>query len=253
MNHVNSDKTNKFHRESVEGFDAVLGRMMKVLGNPLFRSYGEALDVSENTIKTWRRRGAVSLKYLEGFSREHNVSLDYLLRGVEVQDESAGGFVPERASYQVNDEPRGRSSSKESVLIHQFNVKGSAGYGTVVYDEQAIGYLEVSRSWVRDVLHAEPGKVDIIKVDGHSMEPTLADGEQVLVDRRCDHFDNDAVYAIQYDGHLKIKRVQIRFDGSVAIKSDNPAYDTEVLTSEQSELLRVIGKVLPWKFGKFKL
>lgn len=60
--------------------------MLKVVGNPLFISYAQAFDVSENTIKTWRHRGAVSLQYLAGFAREHGESLDWLLYGKKNTD-----------------------------------------------------------------------------------------------------------------------------------------------------------------------
>lgn len=143
--------------------------------------------------------------------------------------------------------------NEDQINLPCLNIKGSAGPGNEVLEERVIGHFQVSRSWVRNVLNCEPGKVDVIFVDGPSMEPTLLDGELVLVDRRCHRFDNDAVYVIQYDGHLRIKRVQLKFDGGVIIKSDNPRFEPEMLTQDQAEHLRVIGKVLPWKFGQFKL
>lgn len=81
MKPVNENLHDRFYEESVEGFDAVMERLMKVLGESAYGSFAMSLDVSENTIKTWRRRGAVSLKYLQGFAARHGVALDYLLRG----------------------------------------------------------------------------------------------------------------------------------------------------------------------------
>lgn len=86
MNIVKKIMADKFHSESSEGVDAVLRRMVKSLGNPP-GSFAEVLDVSENTIKTWRRRGEISPRYLSGFAKAHRVSLDYLLRGELVQNE----------------------------------------------------------------------------------------------------------------------------------------------------------------------
>lgn len=54
---------------------------MEVVGRPLYCGFAEAFDVSPNTIKTWRKRGAVSTKYLQGFAKEHGASLDYLMHG----------------------------------------------------------------------------------------------------------------------------------------------------------------------------
>lgn len=80
MKPVNRPPADDYVRESVSGVDAVFERMLEVVGNPL-GSYAMAFDVSENTIKTWRRRGAVSLRYLEGFAKEYGTTIDYLLYG----------------------------------------------------------------------------------------------------------------------------------------------------------------------------
>lgn len=74
------------HKHSEEGVEAVFARMLKAAGNYLGMSYAEVFDVSDNTIKTWRRRGAVSTKFLQGFAQEHGVSLDYLLYGEKRED-----------------------------------------------------------------------------------------------------------------------------------------------------------------------
>lgn len=79
MKPVNSDLENNFHRESEHGIDAVFKRMLKATGKTFGFSYAEAFDVSPNTLKTWRKRGQVSLKFLQGFASEYGVSLDYLL------------------------------------------------------------------------------------------------------------------------------------------------------------------------------
>lgn len=72
--------SDRFHRESLEGVDAVLDRMYEAVGG-VGLGWAEALDVSKDTIKTWRRRGEVSMKYLTGFAKEHGLSLDYLRYG----------------------------------------------------------------------------------------------------------------------------------------------------------------------------
>lgn len=82
MKPVKRNLADEFHRDSVHGIDAVFERMFKAAGNPLGYSFAEAFDVSENTLKTWRRRGAVSTKFLQGFAAQYGVSLDYLLHGV---------------------------------------------------------------------------------------------------------------------------------------------------------------------------
>lgn len=75
----------RFHTDTMEGVDAVLNRMVKATGMDLGLGWGDALDVSKDTIKTWRRRGQVPMKFLTGFAEKYNVSLDYLRHGKEFQ------------------------------------------------------------------------------------------------------------------------------------------------------------------------
>lgn len=65
--------------------DHVLDRMVEaVLGeNAHFKSHAEALGIPQDTIKTWKRRGAVPAGYLSNFAREWKASVDYLLFGEE--------------------------------------------------------------------------------------------------------------------------------------------------------------------------
>ena len=80
MKPVNRNLADEFHEESQEGVDAVLDRMCKVVGQD-WGGYGEIIDVSPNTIKTWRRRGSVSSKFLQGFAEKYGTTIDYLMYG----------------------------------------------------------------------------------------------------------------------------------------------------------------------------
>lgn len=81
MKPVNRNLADEHHHHSEEGVDAVFQRMFEALDIPQWGGYAVVFDVSENTIKTWRRRGAVSTKFLQGFAKEHGLSLDYLMYG----------------------------------------------------------------------------------------------------------------------------------------------------------------------------
>lgn len=65
--------------------DHVLDRMVEaVLGeNAHFKSHSEVLGYPQETIKTWRRRGAVPAGTLSIFARDWKVSIDWLLFGPE--------------------------------------------------------------------------------------------------------------------------------------------------------------------------
>jgi phage repressor protein C with HTH and peptisase S24 domain len=81
----------------------------------------------------------------------------------------------------------------------------------------------------------------LIKVSGDSMEPTLLNGDLVLVDRGRDYLDpQGGVYAIALDDVIMIKRVQPTGD-RVRIISDNKMYEPFEVKADQ---VRVNGKVI---------
>jgi len=86
------------------------------------------------------------------------------------------------------------------------------------------------------------------------MEGTLSHGDQVFVDTACNKFIDDAIYVIMQDDLLRIKRVKLKLDGSILVKSDNQnGFGIEEYTAEQAANFKVVGKVLPFKFGQFKM
>jgi phage repressor protein C with HTH and peptisase S24 domain len=73
-------------------------------------------------------------------------------------------------------------------------------------------------------LTANPAALSAIRVEGDSMVPTLADGDDILVDRSPAPL-RDGIYVLRIDGALNVKRLAINpAPGRVAIRSDNPAY-----------------------------
>lgn len=53
---------------------------------------------------------------------------------------------------------------------------------------------------------------------------------------------------------IRIKRVQLRLDSAVVVRNDNDGdLPPEIYTAEEAKGVNVIGKVTPFKFGRFKL
>lgn len=136
------------------------------------------------------------------------------------------------------------------ILIPRYNVEASAGGGSVVAEERIIDRMAFREDWVRVTLGLSPKDLVLISATGDSMEPTLHPGDLLLLDRSIERIKDNAIYAIQVNGTLLIKRVQRRTDGSVIIKSDNAAYETEVLTDSKAEDLRIVGRLV-WAGRRF--
>lgn len=127
-------------------------------------------------------------------------------------------------------------------LVPVYDVQASAGYGTVVHGEEHIYNLAFDQSFLRQMTNAKPRELAIIQVQGDSMEPTLLNGDQVLVDRSKNNLDFDGLFVIRYGEALHIKRVgRAPKRGHVLIRSDNERYTPlEVPYGE----IDVVGRVL---------
>ena len=133
--------------------------------------------------------------------------------------------------------------SEDFVTVPRYDVEACAGYGAVINSEQIVDYLAFRSTWVRS-LGVSPNNMALIEVRGDSMEPTLSNGDLVLLNTRCISVQENAIYVIKNDGVLRIKRIQVRMDGSAVIKSDNPRYEPEEIDSLTAENLDVVGLVV---------
>lgn len=114
--------------------------------------------------------------------------------------------------------------------------------------------MRVDSGALRERTGQHIGQIKIAAVSDDSMEPTLSHGDQVLIDTSCNRVIENAVYAIQQGGRLRFKRIRLKLDGSIIVKSDNHVDDdSETYTAEQAARFKVVGVVIPFKFGRFKL
>lgn len=143
----------------------------------------------------------------------------------------------------------------DTIYIEQLtDVRAAAGNGQVTPTDQVSVMVAINAINWRNRVGANADKVKIITVYGDSMEGTLSHGDQVFVDTACNRFIDDAIYVIMQDGLLRIKRVKLKLDGGILVKSDNEnGFGVEEYTRDQASEFKVVGKVLPFKFGQFKI
>ena len=125
------------------------------------------------------------------------------------------------------------------VEIARLDVGASAGPGRLTEEERTRRPGAVSPALLRE-LRVRPEAASMIRVEGDSMEPTLSDGDEILVDRdRRDVSGRGGVFVIRLDGVLMVKRLR-KAVGAVEVISDNPAYPVRRC---KPEVLDVVGRV----------
>lgn len=135
--------------------------------------------------------------------------------------------------------------SGEDVQVSYFTVKASAGGGVAVVREDTKMPLSFKSDWIRRALKASPNNLALIKVSGDSMEPTLYNGDVVMLDRSQNELKTDGLYVFRTDDELFVKRIERQLGGRILVKSDNPAYTSYYLENVNTT---VFGKVL-WRAG----
>lgn len=126
------------------------------------------------------------------------------------------------------------------VEVTRLDVGASAGPGGLVESEARRRPGALDPALLRQ-LGVRPAAASMIRVQGESMEPTLADGDEILVDRdRCRLAARPALYVLRLDGVMMVKRLRA-LGAEVEVVSDNPAFPARLCAAEEVE---VIGRVV---------
>ncbi len=153
--------------------------------------------------------------------------------------ESALGAPEENSS--PSQEKRVRS---DWVDVPRLPLGASAGPGSLALEEMPIGAFRFGARWLRQQ-GLDPAMLSAIAVAGDSMEPTLRDGDEILVDRSPRPL-RDGIHVVRSGDALMVKRLDMGRPGTIALVSDNPAYRPIELARDEVE---VIGRVV-WKSGR---
>jgi transcriptional regulator with XRE-family HTH domain len=133
---------------------------------------------------------------------------------------------------------------EECIQIPKYDIGVSAGPGAFVDAACQPELISVDLQWLRQELHVNPSDVSMIYVRGDSMQPTIMDGDMLLVSSRVEPI-RDGIYVSRYDGLLQVKRLQRQPKGMIRVTSDNPAYDsfTVNLQDEGTDFV-IVGRVV---------
>jgi phage repressor protein C with HTH and peptisase S24 domain len=154
-------------------------------------------------------------------------------------DEAELGAPEEKSLAASGKAPRG-----EWVDVPRLPLGASAGPGALAAEEMPIGAFRFSARWLREQ-GLDPRALSAIRVEGDSMEGTLRDGDEILVDRTLRPL-RDGIHVVRTGDALLVKRLDTGRPGVVALLSDNPAYRTLELPPDE---VQVIGRVV-WKSGR---
>lgn len=206
---------------------------------------------TERLRKEIDRIGISELARVTGFARNSlynwcekgNIPLDKLLLlgefGVDVE------YVVLNKPNNAQNIEQNSNFADEFAIIPVYDVHVSAGCGLISDGvTEPSNRLAFRRDWLSERgLHAKD--LLIVFARGDSMIPTIQDKEPLLVNSADKNLDDGFIYVIRNVDKIWVKRVQIQFDGSLLLISDNKTYPPMQLDFDASTDIEVIGKVVP--------
>ena len=127
-------------------------------------------------------------------------------------------------------------------LIPKLAIGASAGGGALTDAETVAGKVGFDEQYLRG-MGVDPAQVELIVVQGESMQPTLADGDDIMVDKGAAlRRVSNGVHVLRMDDSLMVKRLVVGKGGMLSVLSDNPAYPS--WNDVESASLTIIGRVV---------
>lgn len=142
------------------------------------------------------------------------------------------------AYFRVDEAELGGPEQPRMATIRRIDVEASAGPGALSGDDPSAAPMLLDPRLI-ETLGLDPARAAMLRARGDSMEPTIADGDQIVVDERDRRITaNPAIFVLRLDGALLVKRVS-RAGQGVRVASDNPAYP-----AFETDDAEIIGRVV---------
>lgn len=201
------------------------------------------VGVTPQAVQKWEAGGGPRGSRLNAVAQALGLSLTELLTAASEVQSDFGPSVqtPLRPVHAINNMDE---AEHELITVPRITLRASAGRGAPVLDVDLRGEPNYARrSWAqREGLN--PDHLFSIVAVGDSMEPTILDGDSLIVHQQC-QVENNRIAVICFRGECYVKRLLQQMDGSLVVRSDNrSSYHDMIIPSEQMEELMIVGRVV---------
>ena len=233
--------------------DQLKERLEFVIGKERPYTFAARIGLGKSTLAGILNKGACpQTSTLIKIAMNTNISINWLLTGKGHPWLDHVSLFPPDDPVTMAREPgeQYHVPPQSYVIVPRFSIQVSGETEDSFHCGQVVDHIAFKSDWIYSVMRLDPKKIALVSIIGDSMEPTLKEGDLVLLDQRDHSMRNDAIYVMRRDEDLVAKRLQRGFDGSVTIKNDNNAYEDIKVTLEQAERLSIVGRVV-WVGRRF--
>jgi len=210
-----------------EKINTPIGLRLRTLRGELSRDdFSKLVGVHKNTLGNYERGDRLpEFDFLEKLKAATGVNLDWVISGDGDQ----------------------KSIDSEFTLVPRLDVSASAGDGAENQLEHTVEMLAFRRDWLRQ-MGISTKTAHVLTARGDSMDPTIRDGDTLLVDTGIDTVVDEGIYVLLLYGQLFVKRLERQIGGAVVLRSDNPSIRDRIVSHAELPELTVAGRVV-W-FGR---
>lgn len=128
------------------------------------------------------------------------------------------------------------------VFVEQVDLALGLGASFLEHPPEVTGLVPFPGDWLEGLFQGSLEHLKVVRGKGDSMEPTIKDGDVVLIDLSQKRLtDQDLIWACAYGNLGMIKRLRQTPRGSYLIMSDNPAVKSDEAFDDE---LHIIGRVI---------
>lgn len=115
-----------------------------------------------------------------------------------------------------------------------------------------LDHLMFSSVWLRSQLNRAPEDLLAFEVQGKAMEPTVNQGDLLLVDTSASTIASLDMHVIDIGGELLVRRLERVLDGGIIIRTDNDRFPPQVISKNERDALKLVGRVV-WRASRSPL
>lgn len=216
---------------SATKFDSFLQRVFSATGIESQTELANFLRINRSAITQARKKESIPANWILQLFRRYDLNPDWL--------ETGNGEAYLRS---------GADGAPPFKNIPKVKARLSAGGGSFEVGTEIQGYYAFQTEWLRT--KGNPECMVLMDIFGNSMEPELKDGDSVLIDESQKAILAGAFYAVGVDDTIMVKRVE-KHPNKLVLLSENRDYAPIFLGSNESQSVRIIGKVI-WAGREFR-
>ncbi|MGR6780681.1 XRE family transcriptional regulator [Moritella viscosa] len=210
-------------------------RLKQIIGNERIEDFSKRSTISKTTIHNYLNgSSSPTLERLYLIAKAADVDVSWLATGNDYQTPS--------------------SNNSDYIKIPHFDVQASAGTGSELVESGiSKNTVDIHPQTLLDQGLNPEGLLSMY-VKGDSMEPSLFDGDMILVKKMiCPFSILEGVYIFRVFNEIFIKRIQFnKYSAKLKVDSDNPFYDSYTITGNNLNDVEIIGEVICTIFSKVR-